>query len=211
MHDAFPYWLFPAANTAKVFIEVQDENDHPPVFSRKLYIGGVTEDTKIFSSVLKIVVRRPRRRSGICIQTDSLAPPAMAGEMWSHLLCAAYSSPSVGAPSRSPALLQLTSSSRCQALSKLGSKVPVRCRSGSGQPGWLSARSVEGFILSCCVLSWRLCLLLYCGWVGVMENIILFLCPKSFKIAACNIDFQWHHSSLHRFAFMLQNVTITLV
>uniref|UniRef100_A0A3B4YZ70 Protocadherin-15 n=1 Tax=Seriola lalandi dorsalis TaxID=1841481 RepID=A0A3B4YZ70_SERLL len=41
-------------NTAKVFIEVHDENDHPPVFSRKLYIGGVTEDTKIFSSVLKI-------------------------------------------------------------------------------------------------------------------------------------------------------------
>lgn len=47
-----------AANTAKVFIEVQDENDHPPIFSRKLYIGGVTEDTKIFSSVLKIVVRK---------------------------------------------------------------------------------------------------------------------------------------------------------
>ncbi|XP_055018848.1 protocadherin-15a [Boleophthalmus pectinirostris] len=43
------------SNTAKVFIEVQDENDHAPVFSRKLYIGGVTEDTKIFSSVLKIV------------------------------------------------------------------------------------------------------------------------------------------------------------
>ncbi|XP_041645580.1 protocadherin-15a [Cheilinus undulatus] len=42
-------------NTAKVYIEVEDENDHPPVFSRKLYIGGVTEDTKIFSSVLKIV------------------------------------------------------------------------------------------------------------------------------------------------------------
>uniref|UniRef100_A0A3Q1HRH3 Protocadherin-15 n=1 Tax=Anabas testudineus TaxID=64144 RepID=A0A3Q1HRH3_ANATE len=42
-------------NTAKVFIDVQDENDHPPVFSRKLFIGGVTEDTKIFSSVLKIV------------------------------------------------------------------------------------------------------------------------------------------------------------
>lgn len=60
IHNAFPYWLFLAANTAKVFIEVQDENDHPPVFSRKLYIGGVTEDTKIFSSVLKIVVRKPR-------------------------------------------------------------------------------------------------------------------------------------------------------
>ncbi|XP_030298236.1 protocadherin-15 isoform X6 [Sparus aurata] len=42
-------------NTAKVYIDVQDENDHPPVFSRMLYIGGVTEDTKIFSSVLKIV------------------------------------------------------------------------------------------------------------------------------------------------------------
>uniref|UniRef100_A0A671WZT3 Protocadherin-related 15a n=1 Tax=Sparus aurata TaxID=8175 RepID=A0A671WZT3_SPAAU len=44
-----------ASNTAKVYIDVQDENDHPPVFSRMLYIGGVTEDTKIFSSVLKIV------------------------------------------------------------------------------------------------------------------------------------------------------------
>lgn len=54
---------FVAANTAKVFIDVQDENDHPPVFSRKLYIGGVTEDTKIFSSVLKIVVRK----HGFCL------------------------------------------------------------------------------------------------------------------------------------------------
>uniref|UniRef100_A0A667ZRQ7 Protocadherin-related 15a n=1 Tax=Myripristis murdjan TaxID=586833 RepID=A0A667ZRQ7_9TELE len=43
------------SNTAKVFIEVQDENDHPPVFTRQLYIGGVAEDTKSFSSVLKIV------------------------------------------------------------------------------------------------------------------------------------------------------------
>uniref|UniRef100_A0A8C5I5Z0 Cadherin domain-containing protein n=1 Tax=Gouania willdenowi TaxID=441366 RepID=A0A8C5I5Z0_GOUWI len=50
-----PSKLFLLSNTAKVFIEVLDENDHPPVFSRKLYIGGVTEDTKIFSSVLKIV------------------------------------------------------------------------------------------------------------------------------------------------------------
>lgn len=52
-----------AANTAKVFIEVRDENDHPPVFSRALYIGGVTEDTKIFSSVLKIVVRKRHKKS----------------------------------------------------------------------------------------------------------------------------------------------------
>ncbi|XP_043110525.1 protocadherin-15a isoform X4 [Puntigrus tetrazona] len=42
-------------NTAKVYIEVQDENDHPPVFTRSLYIGGVTEDTKTFTTVLKVV------------------------------------------------------------------------------------------------------------------------------------------------------------
>lgn len=54
----FVLFFLLAANTAKVFIEVRDENDHPPVFSRPLYIGGVTEDTKIFSSVLKIVVRK---------------------------------------------------------------------------------------------------------------------------------------------------------
>lgn len=59
-----------AANTAKVFIEVQDENDHPPVFSRMLYIGGVTEDTKIFSSVLKIVVRKHKHDSLTYMETD---------------------------------------------------------------------------------------------------------------------------------------------
>ncbi|KAF5910249.1 protocadherin-15-like isoform X3, partial [Clarias magur] len=42
-------------NTAKVFINVQDENDHPPVFTESLYIGGVTEDTKTFTSVLKVI------------------------------------------------------------------------------------------------------------------------------------------------------------
>ncbi|XP_037394710.1 protocadherin-15a isoform X2 [Pygocentrus nattereri] len=42
-------------NTAKVFIDVQDENDHPPVFTESLYIGGVTEDTKTFTSVLKVI------------------------------------------------------------------------------------------------------------------------------------------------------------
>uniref|UniRef100_A0A8B9LAL4 Protocadherin-related 15a n=1 Tax=Astyanax mexicanus TaxID=7994 RepID=A0A8B9LAL4_ASTMX len=41
------------SNTAKVFIDVQDENDHAPVFTESLYIGGVTEDTKTFTSVLK--------------------------------------------------------------------------------------------------------------------------------------------------------------
>lgn len=58
----FVFVFLLAANTAKVFIEVRDENDHPPVFSRPLYIGGVTEDTKIFSSVLKIVVRKKHKK-----------------------------------------------------------------------------------------------------------------------------------------------------
>ncbi|XP_041830365.1 protocadherin-15-like isoform X2 [Melanotaenia boesemani] len=42
------------ANTAKVVIDVQDENDHPPVFTRPLYIGGVAEDAKTFTSVLQV-------------------------------------------------------------------------------------------------------------------------------------------------------------
>ncbi|XP_075949847.1 protocadherin-15-like [Anarhichas minor] len=41
-------------NTAKVVIDIQDENDHPPVFTRSLYIGGVAEDAKTFTSVLQI-------------------------------------------------------------------------------------------------------------------------------------------------------------
>ncbi|NWI88728.1 PCD15 protein, partial [Pitta sordida] len=42
------------SNTAKVFIEVKDENDHVPLFTKKMYIGGVSEDAKMFSSVLKV-------------------------------------------------------------------------------------------------------------------------------------------------------------
>ncbi|KAA0725587.1 Protocadherin-15 Precursor [Triplophysa tibetana] len=42
------------SNTAKVFIEVHDENDHPPVFTRPLYLGGVAEDAKTFISVLQV-------------------------------------------------------------------------------------------------------------------------------------------------------------
>ncbi|KAK5905968.1 hypothetical protein CgunFtcFv8_001872 [Champsocephalus gunnari] len=41
-------------NTARVLIDIQDENDHPPLFSRPLYIGGVAEDAKTFTSVLKV-------------------------------------------------------------------------------------------------------------------------------------------------------------
>ncbi|XP_029383086.1 protocadherin-15-like [Echeneis naucrates] len=42
------------SNTAKVVIDIQDENDHPPVFTRPLYIGGVAEDAKTFTSVLQV-------------------------------------------------------------------------------------------------------------------------------------------------------------
>ncbi|XP_057214580.1 protocadherin-15b [Triplophysa rosa] len=42
------------SNTAKVFIEVHDENDHPPVFTKPLYLGGVAEDAKTFTSVLQV-------------------------------------------------------------------------------------------------------------------------------------------------------------
>lgn len=54
----YVYFPFPLlGNTAKVFIEVKDENDHVPVFTKKMYIGGVSEDAKMFSSVLKVKVR----------------------------------------------------------------------------------------------------------------------------------------------------------
>ncbi|KAM8876084.1 protocadherin-15b isoform 1-T1 [Synchiropus picturatus] len=42
------------SNTARVLIEIQDENDHPPVFTQALYIGGVAEDAKTFTSVLQV-------------------------------------------------------------------------------------------------------------------------------------------------------------
>ncbi|XP_054546649.1 protocadherin-15 isoform X3 [Talpa occidentalis] len=42
------------SNTAKVYIEIQDQNDHPPVFQKKFYIGGVSEDARMFASVLRV-------------------------------------------------------------------------------------------------------------------------------------------------------------
>ncbi|XP_055208043.2 protocadherin-15 [Gorilla gorilla gorilla] len=42
------------SNTAKVYIEIQDENNHLPVFQKKFYIGGVSEDARMFTSVLGV-------------------------------------------------------------------------------------------------------------------------------------------------------------
>ncbi|XP_077655473.1 protocadherin-15 isoform X2 [Urocitellus parryii] len=42
------------SNIAKVYIEIQDENNHPPVFQKRFYIGGVSEDARMFASVLRV-------------------------------------------------------------------------------------------------------------------------------------------------------------
>lgn len=57
-HIVFLVCLCVLANTARVMIDVQDENDHPPVFTRSLYIGGVAEDAKTFTSVLQVQVNK---------------------------------------------------------------------------------------------------------------------------------------------------------
>lgn len=49
--------VFILGNTAKVVIDVQDENDNPPVFTRPLYICGVTEDAKTFTPILQVQVQ----------------------------------------------------------------------------------------------------------------------------------------------------------
>ncbi|KAG1963244.1 protocadherin-15, partial [Pimephales promelas] len=67
-------------NTAKVFIDVQDENDHPPVFTRSLYIGGVTEDTKTFTTVLKIVATDIDTGNYSKMAYRLIIPPAPEGQ-----------------------------------------------------------------------------------------------------------------------------------
>lgn len=53
----FAFLMCVLANTAKVVIDVQDENDHSPVFTTSLYIGGVAEDAKTFTSILQVQVQ----------------------------------------------------------------------------------------------------------------------------------------------------------
>uniref|UniRef100_A0A8C6YCN5 Protocadherin-15 n=1 Tax=Naja naja TaxID=35670 RepID=A0A8C6YCN5_NAJNA len=63
--NTWPPYITPG-NTAKIFIEVQDENDHAPIFTKKIYIGGVSEDARMFSSVIKVKV-------GIMLNNPSLS------------------------------------------------------------------------------------------------------------------------------------------
>ncbi|XP_067996482.1 protocadherin-15 [Melanerpes formicivorus] len=68
------------SNTAKVFIEVKDENDHAPVFTRKLYIGGVSEDAKMFSSVLKVKANDRDTGNYSAMQYRLIIPPIKDGK-----------------------------------------------------------------------------------------------------------------------------------
>ncbi|XP_067858865.1 protocadherin-15b [Heptranchias perlo] len=67
-------------NTAKVFIEVQDENDHAPVFTKSLYLGGVTEDAKTFTSVLRVKVEDKDSGNYSISQFRLIIPPTKDGK-----------------------------------------------------------------------------------------------------------------------------------
>lgn len=54
-----------------MYIEIQDENDHPPVFQKKFYIGGVSEDARMFTSVLRVKVRENLLRYRADVKTES--------------------------------------------------------------------------------------------------------------------------------------------
>ncbi|XP_012985662.2 protocadherin-15 isoform X2 [Melopsittacus undulatus] len=68
------------SNTAKVFIEVKDENDHAPVFTKKMYIGGVSEDAKMFSSVLKVKADDKDTGNYSAMQYRLIIPPIKDGK-----------------------------------------------------------------------------------------------------------------------------------
>ncbi|KAF2988390.1 hypothetical protein EK904_010329, partial [Melospiza melodia maxima] len=67
-------------NTAKVFVEVKDENDHAPVFTKKLYIGGVSEDARMFSSVLKVKADDKDTGNYSAMQYRLIIPPIKDGK-----------------------------------------------------------------------------------------------------------------------------------
>ncbi|XP_061491337.1 protocadherin-15 isoform X4 [Rhineura floridana] len=68
------------SNTAKVFIEVQDENDHAPIFTKKLYIGGVSEDARMFSSVMKVKAHDKDTGNYSAMQYRLIVPPIKDGK-----------------------------------------------------------------------------------------------------------------------------------
>ncbi|XP_062352828.1 protocadherin-15 isoform X2 [Cinclus cinclus] len=68
------------SNTAKVFIEVKDENDHAPLFTKKMYIGGVSEDARMFSSVLKVKANDKDTGNYSAMQYRLIIPPIKDGK-----------------------------------------------------------------------------------------------------------------------------------
>uniref|UniRef100_A0A8C4PP01 Protocadherin-15 n=1 Tax=Equus asinus asinus TaxID=83772 RepID=A0A8C4PP01_EQUAS len=66
------------SNTAKVYIEIQDENDHPPVFQKKFYIGGVSEDARMFASVLRATDKDTGNYSAMAYRL--IIPPIKEGK-----------------------------------------------------------------------------------------------------------------------------------
>nr|XP_003409310.1 protocadherin-15 isoform X9 [Loxodonta africana] len=68
------------SNTAKVYIEIQDENDHPPVFSKKFYIGGVSEDARMFASVLRVKATDTDTGNYSAVAYRLIIPPIKEGK-----------------------------------------------------------------------------------------------------------------------------------
>ncbi|XP_036428098.1 protocadherin-15b [Colossoma macropomum] len=68
------------SNTAKVFIEVQDENDHFPVFTKPHYLAGVAEDAKTFTSVLQVQAVDKDTGNYSVMQYHLIIPPTADGK-----------------------------------------------------------------------------------------------------------------------------------
>uniref|UniRef100_A0A8C7JJ95 Protocadherin-related 15b n=1 Tax=Oncorhynchus kisutch TaxID=8019 RepID=A0A8C7JJ95_ONCKI len=69
-----------ASNTARVFIDVLDENDHSPVFTKPLYLGGVAEDAKTFTSVLQVQALDKDTGNYSSMQYRLVIPPTTNGK-----------------------------------------------------------------------------------------------------------------------------------
>ncbi|TRY94260.1 hypothetical protein DNTS_025329 [Danionella cerebrum] len=68
------------SNTAKVVIDVQDENDHPPEFTQLFYLGGVAEDAKTFTSVLQVQALDKDTGNYSALQYRLIIPPTTDGK-----------------------------------------------------------------------------------------------------------------------------------